>query len=134
MGCTQFPWEKEKGYPINILHGDFRISIRPLGKNITKRRVSRIRIWRERNHFNLPQREVLDPETTIARVRYFGWDLPMEFALCLRMRQNTIKSVIAQGKEIQFETFKDNCSTFVYIPTLLEKAGTLEFVVKHSRC
>ncbi len=58
----------------------------------------------------------------------------MEFALCLRMRQNTIKSVIAQGKEIQFETFKDNCSTFVYIPTLLEKAGTLEFVVKHSRC
>ncbi len=134
IGCTRLPWEKDKGYPTNILHGDFRISIRPLGINIKERRASRIRIWNERNNFNLPQREMLDPETTIARVRYFGWDLPMEFALCLRMRQTTIKSTIVHGKEVQFETFRDNCSTFVHIPTLMERAGTLEFVVKHSRC
>jgi hypothetical protein len=131
MGCIRFPWEKDKGYPVNILHGDFRISIRPLGKNASERRASRIRIWNERKNFNLPQREMIDQETTIARVRYFGWDLPMEFALCLRMRQKNIKSVTTRGKEVQFETFKDSCSTFVYIPTLMEKAGIIEFIIKH---
>jgi hypothetical protein len=30
IGSTRLPWEKEKGYPVNILHGDFRISIRPV--------------------------------------------------------------------------------------------------------
>jgi hypothetical protein len=131
MGCTRLPWEKDKGYPVNILHGDFRISIRPLGKNVSERRASRIRIWSERKSFNLPQREMTDQETTIARVRYFGWDLPMEFALCLRMRQNDIKSVTIGGKDVKFETFEDSCSTFVYIPTLMEKAGTIEFIIKH---
>jgi hypothetical protein len=132
MGCTRLPWEKDKGYPVNILHGDFRISIRPLGSNVSERRASRIRIWNERKNFNLPQREMVDQETTIARVRYFGWDLPMEFALCLRMRQNSIKSVTLHGKETQFETFKDHCSTYVYIPAIMEKAGIIEFTIKHS--
>ena len=132
VGCTRLPWEKDIGYPVNILHGDFRISIRPLGNNVSERRASRIRIWNERKNFNLPQREMVDQETTIARVRYFGWELPMEFALCLRMRQNNIKSVTTRGKEVQFETFKDHCSTYVYIPTVMEKAGTIEFIIKHS--
>jgi hypothetical protein len=131
MGCTRLPWEKDKGYPVNILHGDFRISIRPLGKNASERRASRIRIWNERNHFNLPQRELVDPETTIARVRYFGWNLPMEFALCLRMRQNKIHSITTRGKEVQFETFKDSCSAFVYVPMVMEKAGIIELTIKH---
>jgi hypothetical protein len=55
----------------------------------------------------------------------------MEFALCLRMRQNNIKSVTTQGKEVQFEIFKDDCSTFVYIPIMMEKAGTIELIIKH---
>ena len=132
MGSTRLPWEKDKGYPVNILHGDFRISIRPLGNNASERRASRIRIWNERKNFNLPQREMVDQETTTARVRYFGWDLPMEFVLCLRMRQNKIKSVTTRSKEVQFETFKDHCSIYVYIPAIMEKAGTIEFVIKHS--
>jgi hypothetical protein len=132
MGCTRLPWEKDIGYPVNILHGDFRISIRPLGNNASERRASRIRIWKERSNFNLPQREMVDQETTLARVRYFGWDLPMEFALCLRMRENHIKSVTTRGKEVHFETFKDHCSTYVYIPTVMEKAKTIEFIIKHS--
>jgi hypothetical protein len=132
MGCTRLPWEKDIGYPVNILHGDFRISIRPLGNNASERRASRIRIWKERSNFNLPQREMVDQETTLARVRYFGWDLPMEFALCLRMRENHIKSVTTRGKEVHFETFKDHCSTYIYIPTVMEKAGTIEFIIKHS--
>jgi hypothetical protein len=133
MGCTRLPWEKDKGYPVNILQGDFRISIRPLGKNASERRSSRIRIWNERNNFNLPQREMVDQETTIARVRYFGQDLPMEFALCLRMRQDNIKSITTRGKEVPFATFKDGCSTFVYIPVLIERAGTVEIVIKHPQ-
>jgi hypothetical protein len=131
MGSTRLPWEKDKGYPVNILHGDFRISIRPLGNNASERRASRIRIWNERKNFNLPQREMADQETTIARVRYFGWDLPMEFALCLRMRQNNIKSVTIGSKEVEFETFRDNCSTFVHIPIIMEKAGIIELFIKH---
>jgi hypothetical protein len=131
MGCTRLPWEKDRGYPVNILHGDFRISIRPLGNKANERRASRIRIWNERNNFNLPQREMVDQETTLARVRYFGWDLPMEFALCLRMRQKDIKIVTTSGKEVQFETFKDNCSTFAHIPIRIEKAGIIELSLKH---
>jgi hypothetical protein len=131
MGSTRLLWEKDRGYPVNILHGDFRISIRPLGNNVSERRASRIRIWNERKNFNLPQREMVDQETTMARVRYFGWDLPMEFALCLRMRQNNIKSVTAGRRELQFETFKDDCSTFVYVPIVMEKAGTIEIIIKH---
>ena len=126
-----FPWEKDKGYLINILHGDFRISVRPLGNTASERRASRIRIWNERNNFNLPQRETVDQETTLARVRYFGWDLPMQFALCLRMRQSEILSVTIGSKKVGFETFRDNCSTFVYIPIIMEEAATIELFIKH---
>ena len=56
----------------------------------------------------------------------------MEFALCLRMRQSNIKSVTTRGKEVQYETFKDHCSTYVYIPVIMEGAGTIEFIIKHS--
>jgi hypothetical protein len=102
-----------------------------LGKNASERRASRIRIWNERKNFNLPQRELADQETTIARMRYFGRDLPMEFALCLRMRQENIKSITTRGEDVKFETFKDHCSTFVYIPMRMEKAGTLKLIIKH---
>jgi hypothetical protein len=74
---------------------------------------------------------MVDPEKTMARVRYFGQDLPMEFALCLRMRQNNIKSVTVRGKEVPFEIFQDSCSTFVYVPIVIENAGTIELTIKH---
>jgi hypothetical protein len=131
MGSERFPWEKDIGYPVNILHGDFRVSIRPVGNSAAERRASRIRIWGERNHFNYPQREMIDLETTLARVRYFGDDLPMEFALCLRMRQNHIHSVSIEGKDIDFETFRDRCSTFLYMPIKMKMAGVLEVRIKH---
>jgi len=131
MGSGRFPWEKDPGYPVNILHGDFRVSIRPVGNTAAERRASRIRIWGERNHFDYPQRERIDSDSTIARVRYFGDDLPMEFALCLRMRQKHIQSVSIGGKETDFETFRDRCSTFVYIPIRMKMAGVLEVAIKH---
>jgi hypothetical protein len=131
MGSSRFTWEKDVGYPVNLLHGDFRISIRPVGSNAAERRASRIRIWGERNHFNYPHREMIDLDTTVARVRYFGDDLPMEFALCLRMRQNHIHGVSLEGKNIDFQTFSDRCSTFVYIPLIMERAGTLEVTIRH---
>lgn len=131
MGSTRFPWEKDMGYPVNILHGDFRVSIRAVGNNAAERRASRKRIWGERHHFNHPQREMTDLDTTVARVRYFGSDFPMQFALCLRMRQKNIKSVHLGSKEIDFEIFKDRCSTFVYIPLIMERAGVLEVTIKH---
>jgi hypothetical protein len=131
LGCTRFPWEKDIGYPVNIVHGDFRNSIRALGRNAEQRRASRIKIWGERKNFNMPQREMLDQETTCARIRYFGRELPMEFALCLRMRQSTIKAVAVQGKSVEFETFRDQCSTFLYIPITMEEAGTVELIIKH---
>jgi hypothetical protein len=131
MGSDRFPWEKDAGYPVNILHGDFRVSIRPVGNNAAERRTSRISIWGERNHFNYPQREMTDLDTTIARVRYFGDALPMEFALCLRMRQKNISNLSIGGKDIDFETFRDRCSTFVYTPIMMEKAGVVEVKIKH---
>jgi hypothetical protein len=47
------------------------------------------------------------------------------------MRQSNIKSVIIGNKEVGFETFRDSCSTFVYIPIIMEKAGTIELSIKH---
>jgi len=131
MGSTRFSWEKDRGYPVNILHGDFRISIRPLGKNASERRSWRTRIWGERKNFSLPQREMPDQETTIARVRYFGTNLPIKFALCLRMRQSPINRITISGNEVKFESFEDICSTFVYIPIVMKKAGTIELTIKH---
>jgi hypothetical protein len=131
MGSTRFPWEKDRGYPVNILHGDFRVSIRAVGNSAAERRNSRIRIWGERHHFNQPQRKMTDLDTTVARVRYFGSDFPMQFALCLRMRQKNIKSVSLGSKEIDFDTFEDRCSTFVYVPLIMERAGVLEVTIKH---
>lgn len=131
MGSGRFSWEKDAGYPVNILHGDFRVSIRPVGNNAAERRASRTRVWAERHHFNHPQRVMKDLDTTLARVRYFGKDLPMEFALCLRMRQNRISGASIEGKNIAFETFRDRCSTFVYIPLTLQKAGVTEVTIKH---
>ena len=102
-----------------------------MGNNAAERRASRVRIWAERNHFNHPQRETIDPDTTIARVRYFGDALPMEFALCLRMRQKNINRVSIEGREMDFETFRDRCSSFLYIPIIMERAGVLEVTIKH---
>ncbi|MBW1802600.1 MAG: hypothetical protein JRJ85_17935 [Deltaproteobacteria bacterium] len=131
MGTAGFPWEKDGGYPVNILHGDFRVSIRSMGKTAAERRASRVKIWGERHHFNHPYREMTNPDTTIARVRYFGHDFPMAFALCLRMRQKNISKVSLDGKDIEFEIFKDRCSTFVHIPLVMERAGVLEVTIKH---
>jgi hypothetical protein len=131
MGSTRFGWEKDRGYPVNILQGDFRISIRPLGGNAAERRGSRIRIWGERRHFSLPQREMPDQGVTLARVRYFGRDLPMAFALCMRMRQCPVRRVSIGDEEIGFETFKDKCSTYVYIPMEMKTAGTVEVRIEH---
>jgi len=131
MGSTRFPWEKDIGYPVNILHGDFRISIRPVGNNAAERRRSRTRIWGERHHFNMPHRKMTDLNNTVAQVRYFGNDLPMQFALCLRMRQKNIESVSLGDKKLAFEIFKDRCSTFIYVPLTIEKAGILEVTISH---
>jgi hypothetical protein len=131
MGSQRFPWEKDAGYPVNILHGDFRVSIRPVGGNAAQRRASRTRIWGQRHFFNHPHRQLKDPDTTLSTVRYFGHDLPMEFALCLRMRQKNIQSVHLGGKEIGFDIFEDRCSSFVHIPLRMDKAGILELTLKH---
>ncbi len=130
-GLERFPWEKDEGYPINLLHGDFRISIRAVGENHSERRDSRERIWREKDKFNFLQRELINPETTLATVGYIGKNLPLRFELCLRMRQELIKKVIIKGNEVPFETFRDNCSTFLYIPLSFEKSGLLKIKIMH---
>jgi hypothetical protein len=133
MGNTRFPWEKDAGYPTNILCGDFRISVRSSGKNPGERRISREKVWNERANFDILKREMLeDPETTLAEVGYIGENVPLEFDLCLRMRQNVIKKVMVEDQEVEFETFKDNCSTFLSIPMSLKKAGLSKLKITHE--
>jgi hypothetical protein len=132
MGSERFSWEKDRGYPVNILHGDFRNSIRPVGHNASEYRASRTRIWQERKNFNMPFREMPDQDTTVAKVRYFGKDLPMDFALCLRLRKSQpVNSIVTGYKKLAFETFEDSCSTFVYIPLVMDAAGIIEITIKH---
>jgi hypothetical protein len=132
LGNSRFSWERDRGYPVNLLQGDFRISLRAVGRNAAERRSSRTRIWSERMRFNIPQRQMPDRETTVARVRYFGTALPMEFALCLRMRQKPIQGVTRGTQKIDFEVFEDHCSTFLYIPIVMAKAGIVELKIKHA--
>lgn len=132
MGSTRFPWEKDIGYPVNILHGDFRISLRPIEGNATERRTSRIKLWSERKFFSMPCRESEDKNTTLAQVNYFGKNVPLEFALCMRMRQEKINDVYVNNKSVDFEPFKDTCSTFIHIPLTMSEPGTIQITVSHE--
>ncbi|MBN1683563.1 hypothetical protein JW865_08445 [Candidatus Bathyarchaeota archaeon] len=132
MGQEKFPWEKTEGFPINLLYGDFRISIRAIGNSRSEIRKNREEIWNEKDKFNILQRELINPETTLARIGYTGDKFPLRLALCLRMRQKTIKRVLIEDKKIPFETFKDVCSTFVYIPLLFKKTGLLKIKIIHE--
>jgi hypothetical protein len=133
MGNTRFPWEKDPGYPANILVGDFRISIRASGKNPGERRVTREKIWHERANFDILKREMGDDsKTTLAEVSYIGENVPLEFELCLRMRQDQIERVLVEDQEAVFETFKDDCSTFLSIPVTMRKPGVVKVKVIHE--
>jgi hypothetical protein len=133
MGNNRFPWEKDSGYPTNILVGDFRISIRPVGKNPGERRISREKLWSERVNFDILKREMLeDPEVTLVEVGYLGENAPLDFDLCLRMRQDVIKKVLVEEREATFETFRDDCSTFVSIPVTLKSAGKMNLKIIHE--
>ena len=115
-----------------MICGDFRISIRALGNTPGERRVSRERIWNERNNFSILERELIDPETTRAKVGYWGENFPLEFAFCLRMREKVIKKVRVEDWEVAFETFRDRCSTFLYIPMSMEKEGVVNLEILHE--
>lgn len=132
MGNKRFSWEKDEGYPTNILCGDFRISIRSIGNNPGERRISREKIWKERNNFSILERKLVDPETTLAKIGYSGEKLPLEFAFCLRMREKVFKKVLIENEEVAFETFKDHCSTFLYIPMCIKKPGVLNLKIIHE--
>jgi hypothetical protein len=133
MGNKRFSWEKDSGYPTNLLCGDFRISIRAVGKTPRELRASREQLWPERFRFDILKRQMLeDPETTLAEVGYLGEKFPLHFAVCLRMRQDVIKQVSVNGSKSKFETFKDQCSTFVYIPMTIERAGLNKVTISHE--
>ena len=133
MGNTRFPWEKDPGYPTNLLCGDFRISIRAQGNTPGERRISRAKLWPERVNFNILKREMLDdPRTTLAEVGYQGETLPLDFALCLRMRQNRINEVAINGHNADFETFTDHCSTYLHIPMTIHKPGLHKLTIQHE--
>ena len=60
-------------------------------------------------NFDILKREMLeDPETTLAEVGYMGDNLPIEFELCLRMRQKNIKEVFWEDKKVDFFTLAIN--------------------------
>ncbi len=133
MGNTRFPWEKDAGYPVNLLIGDFRISIRPSGGNPGERRTSREQIWSERTNFDILKREMGDdPGKTAVELSYIGENVPLDFDLCLRMRQRRIEKVLVENRETPFETFKDTCSTYVSVPVTVRKPGLLHIQVVHE--
>ena len=71
-------------------------------------------------------------EATVAEVGYAGDKAPLDFELCLRMRQKSIKKVTVEGQDSPFETFQDQCSTFVSVPVCAEKPGVLHVTIEHE--
>jgi len=112
LGNDRVPWEKDPGYPTNLICGDFRISIRALGNTPGERRVSREKIWNERDNFALFERALIDPETTLAKVGYMGDKFPLDFALCLRMREKVIKTVLIEDREAALKHLKTSAQHF----------------------
>jgi len=120
-------------YPTNLLVGDFRISIRASGRNPGERRISREKIWKEKANFDILKRKTgEDPEATLAEVGYLGENVPLEFDLYLRMRQKQIKKVIVEDKQVEFETYEDDCSTFLAIPVTINTPGLLKLKITHE--
>lgn len=133
MGNSRFPWEHYSGYPTNLVDGDFRISIRATGKTPGERRSNREKIWKERVNFEILKRVMLDnPEETLVDVGYIGNNVPLDLELSLRMRQNTIRTVTVADRPVEFDTVKDNCSTYLFIPLSLTKAGLSQIKVTHE--
>ena len=58
--------------------------------------------------------------------------LQLDFELCLRMRQDVIKKVLVEEREAKFETFKDDCSTFLSVPMSVKKAGLSKVKIIHE--
>ena len=133
MGNKRFAWEKYDGYPTNLIIGNFRISVRATGKTPGERRESRERIWGERSNFNILKREFLeDPKVTLAQLGYNGDKAPLYVDLCLRMRQDGINKVLVDEREVEFETFKDNCSTYLSIPIVINAPGLSKIKIIHE--
>lgn len=73
-----------------------------------------------------------DPEVTWVKVGYLGENVPLDFELCLRMRQDMIKKILVEKQEVKFETFNDHCSTFLSIPMSIKKAGLSKVKIIHE--
>ena len=132
IGNNKFSWQKNTGYPNDILLGDFRMSVRAAGNNAEERRISREKIWGQREKINVFKRRMeKDHGVTLAELGYSG-EGPLKCELCFRMRQDKIKQVFLGDKEVEFDTFKDNCSTYVSIPVSIEKSGMAELKIIHE--
>jgi hypothetical protein len=84
-------------------------------------------------NFDVLKREMLeDPEATLVEVGYLGENVPLDFDLYLRMRQDVIKEVLVEERKSKFETFKDDCSTFISIPISIKNAGKLKLKIIHE--
>jgi len=117
-GNQRFPWQKNSGYPNQILLGDLFTSIRARGKNASERRKSRVEIWKNRKHFQRPKRSTISDNKIKIETGYSGKKLSFSFDLTTRIRKDrSIQGVSLNGKNVhEFSTFQDRSSTYVSVP------------------
>jgi len=48
------------------------------------------------------------------------------------MRQKQIEKVIIEDKQAEFETYEDDCSTFLAIPVTINTPGLLKLKITHE--
>lgn len=120
-GNARFPWEYHSGYPNRIIKGNFLTSIRSTGKDARERRISRMEIWKNRELFEEPERQMLDRNTVRIWMKYHGEPLSYPFAICSRIRgKPNVAAVHFNKDEVEFYICQDRCSTYVFtdIPVL----------------
>ena len=68
FGQGRLGWQEHPGYPVGLVHGDFRTSLRPVGATVSDRRGSRTELWSRRRDLAPLYRSMPDEKTTAVKL------------------------------------------------------------------
>ncbi len=143
-GNQKLSWQKNRGYPNQILVGDISTSLRVKGENPGERRKSRLEIWKKRENIKQPKTTIKkgkDNKTYVKEIQvvteYSGKKPISGFELIKSIPgQIHIQSVSINGENLpDFSKFNENDSTYLVIPikTVTKGKYTIKITANSSQ-
>lgn len=130
FGQGRLGWQERPGYPVGLVHGDFRTSLRPVGRTVSERRTSRTELWSRRRDLAPLYRSMPDVDATVVKLGLRNGPA-LDCRLCVRVRSEAIAAVELNGRPVEYNTFTDDCSTYVSLELTLDRSGT-EAVIRRQ--